>query len=98
MKINKNRSLVVALCMMVSMAWADSLELKNGSRINGKFVGGTESEISFQVGSSVQKYSLADVAFIRFDSAATPGDLQPRPASSREAWTEPGTQPPAYVT
>jgi hypothetical protein len=31
---------------------ADSLELRNGSLIKGKFMGGTESEISFQVGSS----------------------------------------------
>ena len=33
---------------------ADSLELKNGSLIKGKFMGGTQTSISFQVGSSAQ--------------------------------------------
>ena len=42
-KFNQNRSLVIATCLVASMAWADSLELKNGSLINGKFMGGTES-------------------------------------------------------
>lgn len=36
---------------------ADSLKLENGSLINGKFFSGTGSEISFQVGSSVRKFS-----------------------------------------
>jgi hypothetical protein len=55
--------------------WADSLELKNGSLIKGKFIGGTESEISFQVGSSVQKYNLADIASLKFDSERPASDL-----------------------
>ena len=52
------------------MAWADTLELKNGSLIKGKFLGGTETEISFQVGSTVQKYNVADVVSLKFDSEA----------------------------
>ncbi|WP_130423857.1 hypothetical protein [Edaphobacter modestus] len=44
------------------------MELKNGSLIKGKFMGGTESGISFQVGSSVQKYNLADIVSLKFDS------------------------------
>jgi hypothetical protein len=61
---------VAAVCLLACAAWADSLELKNGSSINGKFLAGTENEISFQVGSSVQKYSLADISSIRFGSDA----------------------------
>ena len=53
---------------MASAAWADTLELKNGSRINGRFLGGTETDISFQVGSTVQKYNLADIISLKFDS------------------------------
>ena len=54
MKLKLNCGLVIALWLGASLAWADSLELKNGSLIKGKFMGGTESGISFQVGSSVQ--------------------------------------------
>src|ERR1700678_3528945 len=48
--------------------WADTLELKNGSLIKGKFLGGTDTEISFQVGSTVQKYIVADIVSLKFDS------------------------------
>ena len=54
--------MVISVCVVVTMASADSLQLKNGSLINGMFMGGTESEISFQVGSSTQKYDRADIA------------------------------------
>jgi hypothetical protein len=62
--------LIVALSVAAVSARADSLELKNGSLINGKFVGGTQTSISFQVGSSVQSYGVADIRSLRFDSDA----------------------------
>jgi hypothetical protein len=58
LKLKLNCGLVIALWLGASLAWADSLELKNGSLIKGRFIGGTESEISFKVGSAVQKYNL----------------------------------------
>jgi hypothetical protein len=74
--------LVIAACLLAPMVRADSLQLKNGSLIKGKFLGGTESEISFQVGSSVQKYSIADIASLTFDSEGTTSDAPTQPASS----------------
>jgi hypothetical protein len=68
MRVKLKSGLVVALSLASSLARADSLELVNGSLIQGKFVGGTGSEISFQVGSSVQKYAVPDIAAIKFDS------------------------------
>jgi hypothetical protein len=61
---------LVALCVAAVAARADSLELKNGSLIKGKFMGGTPANITFQVGSSVQSYNVADIHSLRFDSAA----------------------------
>ena len=61
---------IVAVCVAAVGARADSLELKNGSLINGKFMGGTQTSISFQVGSSVQSYGVADIRSLRFDSDA----------------------------
>ena len=99
-KLKVNCGLVIALCLAASITRADSLELKNGSMINGKFVGGTENEISFQVGSSVQKYDLADIASLKFDSGATGGDAAVRPLSLRptETSTAASTQAAANVT
>jgi hypothetical protein len=82
MKGNYNWGLAVAMCLLTSMAWADSLQLKNGSLINGKFVGGTESEISFQVGSSVQKYGRSDIASLKFDSETATSNIPARSESS----------------
>jgi len=51
-------------------ARADSLELKNGSLIKGKFRSGTQTSITFQVGSSMQSYDVADIRSLLFDSEA----------------------------
>ncbi len=83
MKLRLRFGAVIGLCLAFAIAaWADSLELKNGSLIKGKFVGGTENEISFQVGSSVQHYNVADIVSLSFDSGRASSDLQPRPSNS----------------
>lgn len=73
-KLKRNCGLLVTLLLTALIARADSLELKNGSLINGRFLGGTESEISFQVGSSVQKFNRADIVSIKFESDAAAPD------------------------
>jgi hypothetical protein len=81
-------SVAVALALATSLAWADTLELKNGSLIKGKFLGGTETEIRFQVGSSVQKYNVADIVSLKFDSEGAPA-AAPSPTAAPT-----GTPPP----
>jgi hypothetical protein len=69
-KFRRNYGMLITVLLAALIARADSLELKNGSRINGRFLGGSENEISFQVGSSVQKFSCSDIVSIKFDSDA----------------------------
>jgi len=57
-----------AICLLACSAWADSLELKNGSLIKGRYVGGTENQINFRVGSTVQQYDVADIVALKFES------------------------------
>jgi hypothetical protein len=92
--------LVFAVCLVASAAVADSLELKNGSLIKGKFMGGNQNNINFQVGSSMQSYSVGDIRALRFDSepegaaVSVPSDGQSYgSASAREA-----AKPSSYVT
>lgn len=74
MRLSLKSGFVISLTLSASIAFADTLELKNGSLIKGKFIGGTDSEISFQVGSTLQKYKVADIVSLKFDSeGATPG-------------------------
>jgi hypothetical protein len=78
---------IVALSVAAVAARADSLELKNGSLIKGKFMGGTQTSINFQVGSSVQSYDVADIRSLRFESeaqGASPSSKQPTAPSTME--------------
>ena len=54
-------------CIVTTLGWADTLELKNGSVIKGTYVGGSETEVSFRVCSTVQQYAVADVASLKFE-------------------------------
>jgi hypothetical protein len=101
-KLKLNCGLAIVLWLGASPAWADSLELKNGSLIEDKFMGGTESGISFQVGSSMQKYNLADVVSLKFDSERATSD-QRKPSTSllpseQQPAENAGMTTPAYVT
>src|SRR5208337_3559582 len=90
MKFRLNCGLIAALCLMASIAWGDTLKLKNGSLIHGKFLGGRETEISFQVGSSVQKYNITDIVSLEFDSEGIASDKPVAPASDKPVAPESG--------
>jgi hypothetical protein len=99
-KLGRNSGLILGVYLLASVAGADSLQLKNGSRINGKFMGGTESGISFQVGSSLQNYNLADITSLTFesDNAEIDAPMPVATSSSSEPAAAPVNQSPAYVT
>jgi hypothetical protein len=82
MRLNLKCGFLAALALAASMAWGDTLELKNGSLIKGKFLGGTENEIRFQVGSTVQTYNITDIVLLKFDSEGAANAPAPQPQSS----------------
>jgi hypothetical protein len=101
MRLNLKCGLLTVLTLAVSVAWADTLELKNGSLIKGKFLSGTETEISFQVGSTVQKYNVADIVALKFEPEGAASAPTPQPQSSLPDAPGPAAQvetKPAYVT
>lgn len=74
---------MAGMCLPLISAHADTLELKNGSVIKGTFIGGSEAQLSFKVGSTVQHYAVADISALKFDSdsgrAPTDSGFAPRP-------------------
>ena len=66
MNIKVTCGALTALLASAIAVQADTLELKNGSHIEGKFLSGTQTSISFQVGSSMQSYDVADIRSVRF--------------------------------
>jgi len=65
------RFTIAALALAIS-SQADTLRLRNGSTVNGSFLGGTADEIRFMVNDQVQRYARADVAEVDFSSINTP--------------------------
>ena len=68
--VRKSHNVVLAVCILFlsSWSWSDTLKFKNGSTLIGTFSGGSDRDIAFRVGSSVQHYDIADVASLSFDS------------------------------
>ena len=72
------------LTLCASLAAADSLQLRNGRRLQGKYIGGTSTAIGFMSGASVEYFATTDVLVIMFDSAADSsldGSQRPSPMS-----------------
>src|SRR5215467_14691586 len=92
--------IVAGMCLPL-ISHADTLELKNGSVIKGTFIGGSEAQLSFRVGSTVQHYAVADISSLKFDadSGRAPADngFAPRPRPEPN-YPEPAPQPaPNYA-
>ena len=65
------RFTILALALAMS-SQADTLRLRNGSTVNGSFLGGTADDIRFLVNDEVQHYARAGVAEIIFGAIDAP--------------------------
>src|ERR1700694_1660587 len=63
-----NRFLAAALLglFFVSVAAADTLELKNGRVLNGKYLGGTQAVLRFEVNGEVQTFNTSEIVALTF--------------------------------
>ena len=63
------RSTLLVLAVALA-SQADTLRLRNGSTVNGSFLGGTSDDVRFLVNDEVRHFARADVAEIVFNSNA----------------------------
>jgi len=87
----------ISFLSLAAIVGADTLTLKNGSIINGQFVGGDDHSIRFAVGSQVNTYDVVDVDALRF-AAQSAGNIQPalpppQQSSSSSAYSAPSGPP-----
>jgi hypothetical protein len=72
----------LAAATMPMTASADTLEMKDGTVIHGKYVGGTEFNVRFLVNGQVKYYATKDILTLSFDSSASAPPAAPTlPAS-----------------
>ena len=89
-----NRILISCLAV-ASLLPADTLLLRNGSTINGRFVSGDSHSIRFSTGSQVNTYDLADIDNLRFEGAPpAPAPAPPVNAPAPPAASAPPPPPP----
>jgi len=79
--------------LFVSAAMADTLELKDGRVLQGRYFGGTQAVLRFEVDGNVQTFSVNDVVAVTFthgggNAAAAPA-YAPAPAPAPVAQAQP---------
>jgi hypothetical protein len=90
-------TVIVAVCFLAPLLHADSLKFKNGRTIQGKYLGGTDSQVTFYTNNQLMHYAIGDIDSITFGgqasapsaAAATPAPVvtvpQTAPASASGA-------------
>ena len=64
----------IVMLGFLSTAYADSIALRDGRHVRGKFAGGTQGVIAFSVAGATQYYDVRDILVMTFeDEADTPG-------------------------
>ena len=72
--------IVGCLAVCAVLARADSLQLRSGRHLQGKYVGGTATAIGFMTSGAIEYFPTSDVLVLIFDSASDSlGGLQPSP-------------------
>jgi hypothetical protein len=86
----RNLILVVAACS--ALAAADSIQLRNGRHLQGKYLGGTTTVIGFMTSGSVEYFATSDVLALMFDASEPPlNGFQPSHMNGDSSW-QPKTQ------
>jgi len=83
--------LVLAICS--GLAAADSIQLRNGRHLQGKYLGGSTTLIGFMTSGAVEYFPTSDVLALLFDNVETPRNgIQPNHMKGDSAQpTQPGT-------
>ncbi|HEX2665542.1 MAG TPA: hypothetical protein VHM93_22125 [Candidatus Acidoferrum sp.] len=94
-------AIIVGL-FFVSVAAADTLELKSGRVVQGKYLGGTQHILRFEVNGEVQTFSTNDIVALTFTGtgrslspAPAPADAAPAPAAAPATAPAPASAPVA---
>src|ERR1700682_2290460 len=65
-RVNRFLSAVALALFFVGAAAADTLELKDGRVLRGKYLGGTQAVLRFELNGEVQTFNTADIVALTF--------------------------------
>src|SRR5258708_28004984 len=89
-RVNRFISAVVLALFFAGAATADTLELKDGRVLKGKYLGGTQTVLRFELNGEVQTFSTVDIVALTFtggprSSAPAPGPVAALPPAPSPA-------------
>src|SRR5258706_5264053 len=62
---------IVLAALFCAMARADSIQLRDGRHLQGKYLGGTTTAVEFMTDTAIEYFPVSDVLVLVFDSATT---------------------------
>jgi hypothetical protein len=74
--------LVVLLAILCGIANADSITLRDGHHVQGKFAGGTQGVIAFAVGGVTQYYEVSNILVMTFEGEGNDAEGMPHQQST----------------
>jgi hypothetical protein len=80
-------AVAIAVCFLAPLLHADSIKFKNGQTLQGKYLGGTDSQVTFYTNSQLKHYAISDIESITF------GDETSSSSSSSAAAATPTPAP-----
>jgi hypothetical protein len=97
--VSITKRILISLLSAGALLSADTIILRNGSRVEGSFVGGDSRSIRFAVGTQINTYYLNDIDSLRFDGPqqGSAGNYQPPPPSGNGDYAQngpPQSRPP----
>jgi hypothetical protein len=82
----------LALC--ASLAGADSIQLRNGRHLQGKYIGGTTTAVGFMTGGAVEYFATSEILVLMFDNGndSPLSELKPNPMKGHARPTPAGVR------
>lgn len=107
-KFCKGLATIAAMLLLAGLASADTLELKDGRVLQGRYLGGTQAVLRFEINGDVQTFSTNDIVALTFTRGMghgrrdntpppPPDNPPPPPDNSNNSPTDnpPANNPPA---
>jgi len=75
-------TVAIAVCFLAPLVHADSIRFTNGQTIQGKYLGGTDSQVTFYTNNQLMHYAIGDIDSITFggDTSTSSAVAEPTPA------------------
>lgn len=75
-------AVIVAVCFLVPLLHADSIKFNNGQTLQGKYLGGTDSQVTFYTDNQLKHYAISDIESITFggETSTSSSAAEPTPA------------------